>query len=153
MTKSLCHVVYYQISHYNCTGGFRTIINVENSIVCCHCHSINCQWLLTNWLLVIHSRIVYLHYFIARFSISPLTTHRLRLSTNKLYTVNIRYKQTQYKQKFGIDRSCGGPVRFMDLYPMDLYARLVRYKQIQYKQNLAISWLFVVTNHWNAFQY
>ena len=29
----------------------------------------------------------------------------------KIYTVNIRYKQTQYKQKFGIDRSCGGPVR------------------------------------------
>ena len=29
---------------------------------------------------------------------------------SKRSTVNIRYKQTQYKQKFGIDRLFGGPV-------------------------------------------
>ena len=31
------------LSHYNSIGGFRTIIYVENSIVCCHCHSIKCK--------------------------------------------------------------------------------------------------------------
>ena len=43
---------------------------------------------------------------------NPLKSSKTLLSilVNSI-TVNIRYKQTQYKQKFGIDRSCGGPVR------------------------------------------